>query len=225
VKKTAVAAAFACLAAFIVAAQGQQGQPEAGATAATANLPVKVGLVDMARVFKDYQKFADQRQGLADELESVRVDAQKIALEAKTIQEELALLKKDSPEFAKREADLARLQTEFETKRKLTNANAARRDAEIFEQTYVDASNVIKLYAEHFKFTMVLRFNSEPLDSDNPQKLANSLNKLVVYHRPQDDITESVIEYLNRQYAKTRVATDAAPRTGAVQPASGTTRQ
>lgn len=170
------------------------------------NLPVKIGLVDMAKVFKEYDKFTSLRESLQAEMKVTLGDAQKIAEDAKKLQEELKLLKPGSPDHLKREAELAGLSAQFEAKRKLANANYVRKEAEIFETVYKEAHAVVKIYAEHFDFTVVVRFNSEALDSENPQKLANGLNKLVVYHRPQDDISDAVIEYLNRQYKKTIAA-------------------
>lgn len=195
----AVAAGFA---GFVMTSHGQSAGTKAPAAAPAAALPVKIGLVDMARVFKEYHKFNDLRHELKLEMTKSMEEAQGIATQAKKIQEELELLKKDSPEFAKREGDLARLSAEFDTKRKLANASYVRSEADIFETAYRDSTEVVRIYAEHFKFTMVMRFNSDELDADNPQKLASSLNKLVVYHQAKDDITDPVIEYLNRQYGK-----------------------
>lgn len=194
--KTAMLVALACCIGLNSAAVGQN-------TAAPA-APVKIGLVDMAKVFKEYDKFEDMRAALKAEMEAALAEAQGIANEAKKVQEELKLLKAGSQEFIKREADLARLHSEFETKRKLANAQYQRKEAEIFQDIYKDAQSVIKLYAEHFKYSLVLRFNSTAkTDGDNPRETANALNKLVIYHRPQDDITEAVIDYLDRQYVKT----------------------
>jgi len=192
--------AAACLLSFPGATQAQN-RP----AAAQAPQPLKIALVDMARVFKEYRKFQDLRDGLKAKMEARMAEAQKIAAEAKTVSEELKLLKAGSAQFISKEARLAELTTQFDTKQKLARAEYIRSESTIFEQVYVEARDVIKLYSEHFKYTLVLRFNSQPLDTDNkkPQDVANSLNKLVVYHRAQDDITSAIIEYLNRKYSPT----------------------
>jgi len=173
--------------------------------AAQASLPLKIALVDMARVFKEYRKFQDLREGLKVKMEARMAEAQKLAADAKTVSEELKLLKAGSAQFISKEARLAELTTKFDTQQKLARAEYIRSESTIFEQVYVEARDVIRLYSEHFKYTLVLRFNSQPLDTDNkkPQDVANSLNKLVVYHRAQDDITSAIIEYLNRKYSPT----------------------
>lgn len=217
-KKTVSVVALACCIGLTAPAMGQN-QP--AATAPAAATPVKIGLVDMARVFKEYNKFEDMRASLKAEMEIALAEAKKIAAEAEKVKEELKLLKPGSAEFIKRETDLAQLSSDFDTKRKVANAQYQRKEAEIFQDIYIDSVGVIKLYAEHFKFSMVMRFNSAELDKTNPSSLANGLNKLVIYHRPQDDITDAVIDYLNRKYTPVNPA---APRQ-AKPPATGTTRQ
>lgn len=217
-KKTVSVVALACCIGLTAPAMGQN-QPAAAAPAAPA--PVKIGLVDMARVFKEYNKFEDMRASLKAEMEVALAEAKKIAAEAEKVKEELKLLKPGSAEYIKRESDLAQLSSDFETKRKLANVQYQRKEAEIFQDIYIDSVGVIKLYAEHFKFSMVMRFNSAELDKTNPTSLANGLNKLVIYHRPQDDITDAVIDYLNRKYTPVNPAT---PRQ-ATKPATGPARQ
>lgn len=207
-KKTVSVVALACCIGLTAPAMGQT-QPAAAAA------PVKIGLVDMARVFKEYNKFEDMRASLKGEMEAALSEAKKIASDAEKVKEELKLLKPGSAEYVKREADLAQLSSDFETKRKLANVQYQRKEAEIFQDIYVDAVGVIKLYAEHFKYSMVMRFNSADLDKSNPTSVVNGLNKLVIYHRPQDDITEAVIDYLNRKY------TPANPGRQATKPAAG----
>ena len=216
-KKTVSVVALACCIGLTAQVMGQtQAQPAAAPAG-----PVKIGLVDMARVFKEYNKFEDMRASLKAEMEVALAEAKKIAADAEKVKEELKLLKPGSAEYIKREADLAQLSSDFETKRKLANVQYQRKEAEIFQDIYVDSVGVIKLYAEHFKYSMVMRFNSAPLDETNPQSLANGLNKLVIYHRPQDDITDAVIDYLNRKYTPTNPAV---PR-AATKPATGPARQ
>ncbi len=214
-KKTVSVVALACCIGLAAPAMGQS-QPAAAPAA-----PVKIGLVDMARVFKEYNKFEDMRASLKAEMEVALAEAKRIAAEAEKVKEELKLLKAGSAEYIKRESDLAQLSSDFETKRKLANVQYQRKEAEIFQDIYVDSVGVIKLYAEHFKFSMVMRFNSAELDKTNPSSLANGLNKLVIYHRPQDDITDAVIDYLNRKYTPVNPAAGRA----ATKPATGPARQ
>jgi Skp family chaperone for outer membrane proteins len=215
VKKLTLALTVAfCLSGILGTVQAQTAKP------ATSSAPVKIGLVDMARVFKEYKKFQSLREDLKGIMETRMKEAQAIATEAKTISEEIKLLRQGSTEFVAKESRLTELTTQFQTKQKIARAEYVRKEAEIFEQIYVEARDVIKLYSEHFNYTLVLRFNSKPLDRESgiPQDVANSLNKLVVYHRAQDDITDAIIEYLNRKLPTPK------PADRVVKDPNGTTR-
>lgn len=188
-----------------------QGQPAAGAAKAP-DIPAKIGLVDMAKVFKKYEKFEHLRNDLQAEMGQMQAEAKTIKGQVDAIQQEMKEYNKDSKEYKSLQEKMVRMTTGFEAKAKLSAPEFARREAQIFEEVYLDATNIVKLYAEFYKYTLVLRFNSDQIDADTPQQLANGLNKLVLYHRTQDDITDVVIEALNKKYRKeTGVATGGNP--------------
>jgi Skp family chaperone for outer membrane proteins len=186
---------FAVLAGLIVTARAQN-------TTDSSKLPVKIGLVDMAKVFKDYDKFNDMRESLKAEMQAQLEGAQKIAADAKKVTDELALIKKGTEKYITLEQKLARLSSDFETKRKLAQANYVRREAEIFEKIYTESTTIIEQYAKYYKYTLILRFNSEPVNAEDPKSLAASLNKLVIYNRPSDDLTGAIVGHLNKNYVK-----------------------
>ena len=69
-----------------------------------------------------------------------------------------------------------------------------------------------------------MRFNGEELSGSDPQKLMQGLNRPVIYYQPEDDLTQSVIKFLNDKY-QPKAATPKAPAAGtARQPAKTSTR-
>lgn len=189
------------------------GTPTTG-TPAVKSLPVKIGLVDMTRVFNEYNKFKDMQSALQAEALGLKAETDGIAAQAKRIRQELGLLKPGAPEFNKLEATLAQLSSDFAAKQKIGQLSIRRKEADIFKNIYVDATAVVQMYAKHFEFTMVMRFNSAKLDQNDNASVANGLSKLVIYHRHQDDITDPVIDYLNRKYAPTKPVVPRAANAG-----------
>ena len=52
-----------------------------------------------------------------------------------------------------------------------------------------------------------MRFNREELEAaGDPQKIIQGMNRQVVWHRPQDDLTDPILNYLNNEYSKTASA-------------------
>ena len=99
---TLALAAALCLTSVLGTAQAQNTKPAAAT-------PVKIGLVDMARVFKEYNKFKDLREVLKGKMESRMAEAKSIADEAKEIQGQLTQLKQGSAQFIHVDAAALRL--------------------------------------------------------------------------------------------------------------------
>ena len=164
----------------------------------------KVGLIDMAHVFKNYKKFNVLRDDLKAEITESDQQAQAKAEQIKKLQEEMKTLKEGSPDFLAREQQLAKLTSEFETFRKVAQRDFLRKESQIYKTIYLEVTDAVRKYAEYYKYTLIMRFSREELESaDNPQDVIRSMNRNVVYFLPDDDITLSVLDYLNREYDRT----------------------
>lgn len=197
---------------FIGSARGQNGATPAPA----ANVPHKVGLIDMGHVFKEYKKFDILREDLKVKIQENEQKAKGMADRITAIQAELksGTFKEGSPEFLNREREFTKLTSEFETFRKLAQQDFLRDESKIYHQIYLEVQDAVEKFSNHFQYTLILRFNREDLNSSDPQKLLNGLNRQVIHFRGEDDITDSVVEYLNRRYsAPASAAPKATPKT------------
>lgn len=220
-------AALASLSLFsgssLVFAQSDKGTT--GGAAATAPVPAKIGLVDMGKVFKQYEKFSRLREDLQGQMTQMQGEAKGIKGQVEKLSEEMKGYNKDSKEYRALQEKIVRITTDYEARIKIAGPDMARKEAQIFEDVYLEVADVIKMYAEYYKYTLVIRFNSDQIDADSPQQLSQGLNKLVLYHRPQDDITQPVIDYLNKQYAKKSGGAAPAADRNAKGPGTGTLKQ
>ena len=165
--------------------------------------PHRVGLVDMAEVFQGYKKFEDLRAELTAEIE--KSDAQ-----AKTMVERMQKMQQDmidqklapgSAQYEQGEKGLLDAKGEFEAFRAATQRKLARRESEMFKVIYADTTSMVKKYAEYAKFTVVIRFDRKDIDETTaPAEAVQRMNKQVVFHRAEDDITDVVLQTLNKQY-------------------------
>lgn len=193
---------------------------KATAPAAQSNLPHKVGLIDMAHVFKNYKKFEALREDLKVEISESEAKAKGMQQELVDLQAKMKELTEGSPAYAKAEQEIVRKAAEFETFRRTASRDFLKKESKIYLQVYNETSEAVKKYADFYKYTLVIRFNSEELDTENPQTLLQGMNRQVVYHRDEDNITESVLDYLNRRYTPTAGA-GAAPKTTTRPAATG----
>ncbi len=201
----AAVVAFAGLLWFTVSA------PSARAQSGTAKpMATKIGLIDMAEVFKEYKKFEALREGLKDDIKATDVKAKRMATQAQALQVKLKSgnFKTDSPEYRQIESQLIQLQAEFTTFKNQSQREFMKKESQIYKTVYLEVSDAVAKYAGYYKYTLVLRFNRKSLeDADDPQGVLQSMNKQIIFSQQEDDITDSVVDYLNRLY-KPRIVDD-----------------
>lgn len=192
-----------CIAAAIVGLFVAQASVSAADPAAAA-APHQIGLIDMAHIFKNYEKFKDQTTGLQKAAEDAEAQAQAMVERGKQGQEQIKNLQVGSPEYTRIESDLIKLKNELETFRQVEQQKIVRQQAEVYKTIYLEVQDLVNRYAAHYKYTLVIRFNrGDVADAGNPQAILQNMNRQVVYYQPQDDITEPILKHLNDQYRKT----------------------
>ncbi|HIE98455.1 MAG TPA: OmpH family outer membrane protein [Fuerstia sp.] len=183
----------------------------------------RVGLIDMAHVFQHYKKFEELRSGLQAEIEKSDAEAKVMVERLQKGQAEIKKFDSGSPEYEQREKQLLDLKGEFDAFRAATQRRLARRESETFKVIYTDVTKAVKLYAEYAHFDHVMRFNRKGIEEiTNPQEAVQTMNKTFIYTNSENDITDVVLQYLNKPYASGAPAPNTAK--GNVVPA-GRTRQ
>ena len=211
IMSTAAILVFTGLSCLTTTARAQNGGTE--------EAPHKIGLIDMAEVFKNYKKFEALREDLKSEIEATDRKAKAMAAEAQKLQNEMkkSPFKEGTPEFKRMEDRLIQMQADFNSFKAQAQRDFMRKESQIYKTVYLEASDAVAKYAEFFKYTLILRFNRKSLvDADSSKGILNSMNKQVIYHRPEDDITDSVVDYLNKLYARAQGGTSSArnPKSG-----------
>lgn len=217
-------AGAALLAAVAPAGALAQGtRPAAGGTApkpAAAALPHKVGLVDMSHVFSNYQKLKDMREQLQAEMEAEAASLKEMEKQLKAIQEELkpgtSTIAKGSEQWTEKEREFTELTAKYQAEASNLKREFIRKEVAMYKEAYGEVSHYVNLYANTFKYTLILRYQRGPEGSeaaDDPNQVMSRLNQLVVYHQPGDDITDKLVTVLNNEYQKQtgRTAESAAP--------------
>ncbi|MBL8851229.1 MAG: OmpH family outer membrane protein [Planctomycetaceae bacterium] len=190
-----------------------QEQARPAAAAATAH---QVGLIDMAHVFKEYAKFKALSESLKADVEGVDGEAKGLVQALQQMQARLTsgTLAQGSQEYADLESQILTKATELESFRKVKQREFLRKEADIYKTVYLEVQDAVSMYAKHYNYTLIMRFNRDKVESaEDPQAIIQSMNRPVVYHRTQDDLTDPILKYLNDQYTRT-AARPAAPAAG-----------
>lgn len=200
-KKLIVTASVIALLAGVLALTGDAfSQQREQAAAPAANIPHKVGLIDMAHVFKNYKKFESLREELKLEISKSEEEAKTMQKEIAEGQQQMKQFTEGSPEYTKLEKALVQKAADFENFRRQMSRTFLKRESQIYLQVYNEVSLMVEKYAKHFDYTLIMRFNREDLDTENPQALLQGMNRQVVYYRADDDITKPVLDSLNRKF-------------------------
>lgn len=178
-------------------------RPGISQDAAATPAPHQIGLIDMAHIFKNYEKFKDQTASLQKLAEEAEAKAQAMMEKGRKGQEQLQALTPGTPEYTQIESELIKLKTELETFRQVEQQKIVRQQAEVYKTIYLEVQDVVNRYAQYYKYTLVIRFNrGDVAEAGNPNAIIQNMNRQVVYYQPQDDITDPILKHLNDQYRK-----------------------
>ena len=197
------------------AAWSQNNERPAGGPADGPSLPHKVGLIDMAHVFKNYKKFEALREDLKLEIGASEDKAKGMQQQLADLQNKMKAMNEGTKDYTKTEQEIVKLAAEFESFRRTASREFLKKESQIYLMVYNETSDAVKKYADFYKYTLVIRFNREDLETENPQALLQGMNRQVVYHRGEDDITLPVLKFLNGKYQPSVAPINTVPKTGA----------
>lgn len=199
-----------------VAQQGGEAAPSA---------QHKIALIDMAELFKKYQKFQDKREGLKGQIENKEKVLKATIKKMADIQEEMKTFSQGSDEFIAREKQLTKMKSEIESERQSAQRDFFRQESKVYKEVYDEVTAAVASYAKYYKYTLVLRFSREDTTgNEDPQKVMQDLQRQVVFYQKGDDITDKVISYLNKQYKENAGTAENTPKDQEIRPVGGTAK-
>lgn len=179
--------------------------PQAAQAQGQSQAPHKIGLIDMAHIFKNYKKFTDLRDDLKKEIERSDARSKNMVTQIQELQNKMKdpTFKKDSPQQKQWRAELIKLTTQYQAFRQDEQNRFLEKEANIYKTVYMEVTNAVGIYARYWKYTLVLRWNSAGVQSARePKEILSGMNRLVIYSQPGDDITGEILKHLNATYAK-----------------------
>jgi Skp family chaperone for outer membrane proteins len=199
------------------AAHAQQATP-APAGAAGAAAPAYganagrfgVAVVDISYVFKKSPMFTTAIESLKKEMEAADGQLKADSDRLMQIQTQRDALKPGSEDFKKLDEQLAHEKAEFSIKQGTLKRDFLEREAQIYYATYTKVADVVKYVAQQNNIGMVLRFNGDPIDSQQREDVMRAIMQPIVYQN-NVDITPDVLALLARQPGGAPVSTAAVP--------------
>lgn len=160
-----------------------------------------VGILDVAKVFKQNEAFESKMKAIRAEADKLKAD---ITAQQEKIKEEARALNNygvGTPDRNRLEAELAQKQTTLRTQAHQAEVNLLNREAKIYHDTYEAMQGVVESIATKYGFYLVLRFDSEQIDPTNRTEVIKGVNRSVVFSR-EIDLTNMVSKTLNARTAQ-----------------------
>lgn len=160
-----------------------------------------VTVLDVAKVFEQYPAFKQKMDAIKSEADSLK---QKITSDQEQIRQEAMKLQNyevGSPDRNQLERDLEHRQTDLRTQARQSEQDLLNREAIIYYETYKLMQEVVGSVAKENGISLVLRYDSTPIDKTNRAEVIKGVNRTVVYHKKLD-LTSLVSERMNARTAR-----------------------
>ncbi len=156
-------------------------------------------VVDIAQVFKNHNQFNRQLEGLKQEAEQFKFTLQQKAQQLRTKSERLKDFSPGSDEFKQLETELAQESANLEVDQRSKTRDFMQLEAKLHFDTYVHVTKLIAGYCEQNDIRLALRYDSTQMSPDDPNTIMQRVNDHVIFHQPQRDITQTIIQLANQE--------------------------
>jgi len=163
----------------------------------------RIAAINVAKVFANYKKTQDLDRDLRASREQKQQVADEKRNEVTKLRESIALLEIGTEERKKKEEELWKKEVDLEAFRKVTERGLAERHRDTTEKLYGEIVKAIEDYCREQKLDLVVKVDDTPLTSQTVDELLFKINqRKFLYCSPKLDITDAVLNRLNKGYSK-----------------------
>ncbi len=163
-----------------------------------ANAQTKVAIVDVGAIFKLHPSFAGQLEALKGQADGFKADAlkdqQALAQSAQALQQ----FKPDSDDFRIKQTELAQKAAALQVEQNGLMQKLMEKEAMLHFETYQQVNALISQYCDDRGIQLVLRYNNQEMDMAQPGSVMQRVNSSVIYHDPNNDITQAIVGQLSK---------------------------
>lgn len=159
--------------------------------------------VDIVKIFNDFQQTKDLNDELSkrgDGLKKEIGDKRKILENKRT---ELEAFKQDSPDYNKRFQELMKQDIEFTTWGQYMQAQVEAEHRVWLKRTYQQIIDAVKQISKERGIDVVMYSDAPAIEGENLEAMRDNIRRRkIIWSDTQMDITEPVLQRLNRDYDK-----------------------
>jgi Skp family chaperone for outer membrane proteins len=155
-----------------------------------------IALVDVSYIFKHHPRFKAQE-------EEIKADAERAQMEFKRVNDAIAKdaerlneFRPGTPDYKAAEEDIVNRKMKLQGSVQLQKKEFMQRDAKIYYNVYTEIMQEVQYYCQANAISLVLDFNGDAINPDNPSEVARGLQRQVIYYNKDLDITPYVLKRL-----------------------------
>ncbi len=166
---------------------------------------VKIGYVDVTRLYNEYDKVSDLKAALEQKYKG---EIDRLSAEEKSIQEDskqLELLSPNSQRFMTLQRNLAERSYKIRLELQLQQREFALDLSDLTRSTYLEVLGEIDTHAQRYGFQLILKVDKQDtLENPEVDPMKYVSSRQILYHAKGRDITEDLVRGLNRNYIRDR---------------------
>jgi len=170
--------------------------------------PTGIALLDVSRVFKNHARFTAMMKEMKADVEMAEATMKKERETINNMLDQLKGLKPGTPDYKQLEQMIAERQANMNVNVQLQRKDFLVREARIYNAVYQELEAQVRQYASAMGITLVLRYNGDPVDPENPEDILRNINKPVVHFTQGMDITDIILQQLNERAGGARMTTN-----------------
>ncbi|MBM4054777.1 MAG: OmpH family outer membrane protein [Planctomycetes bacterium] len=169
----------------------------------TASNGLKIGVVDLNSVFEKYEKRKQYDTDLREEEKSYQTKINDKKKELVSLKDKIQMLDLGSQDRKKYEEEFERKNIELESYAKVAEKSLMRKYKESFERLYSEVLKEIEAIGKQNRYDLIIKKEEAELQSGGISEMQFKVGiKTVLYHSDAVDITNQVIDSLNKKYSK-----------------------
>ena len=160
-------------------------------------IPPQMAIIDLAYIFENHTRFKQMTDELRRDVEAAEAELKSNKTQLQKMVDSLEQWNRTSPEYRALEEDITKRQAELQVQVGMQKRNYYEQEAKIYYSTYKEVMDQVRYYAEKHNILLVMRFQVDPYNENDPQGLQKELNKDILYHNSMIDITPIILEAVN----------------------------
>ena len=202
--------ALGILAAVMFAASALSAVPpeeQAAPPPADASEPMKIGYVDLTAVLKEYKRQTDLDADIRALKDSLTAKENAAIAQLERIRAEIEQLAMGTPAREKLEKQLAEAAASLDEHRRKGYGLLDARFVESISKLYADITREIEELGREENFDLILKDQTTQSQPDSYNEVVLQISqRVVLYSKPQYDLTARVVSRLNDRYAARKKA-------------------